>query len=355
MALPSHCSSQWRSPWPNSTSTSAWPSSSVCAWLAVCPWPGLSRRGPPARPHTGSFNPVATVVFSNPAPECQRKSPMQQPYCHLVGTTGDDGPPPLPALLATGPEKPRPAVGSASGTPSGPPACPTMPGHHPGVVLRLPYAVVGRRIAGGPCGTADCLACKLRVARAGGRRRQARIAPCLQIPPVAQLPVAERCEWWLHRLQLRVAIQYYNALCCSGMGMGLSTAQVEHRQRARRHLATRWHLFWFALVLCSTVEAGVVERIISCLEDGAVLVHGRNLPPVFEPYGGEVIERQWLWVGRSRWDMNLWASRACWAHPAKQTTQCSLPLQHVRASEYTFFPGSPAAQCPFPRARADDG
>jgi hypothetical protein len=132
--------------------------------------------------------------------------------------------------------------------------------------------------------------------------------------------VAGRWEWWLHRLQLRVAIQYYNSLCCSalcsgGERMGRSPEQIEHFQRARRHLALRWNLFWLAVVLCSTVEAAIVERIIGWLEDGAVLVHGRNLPPAFEPYGGERIEQQWLWIGRSRWNMNQWASRACWARP----------------------------------------
>ena len=139
----------------------------------------------------------------------------------------------------------------------------------------------------------------------------------------SKVAVAGRWEWWLHRLQLRVAIQYYNSLCCSalwsgGERMGRSTMQIEHFQRARRHVALRWKLFWLAVVLCSTVEPAIVEHIIGWLEDGAVLVDGRHLPPAFEPYGGEHIEQQWLWIGRSRWNMNQWASRACyWARPGQ--------------------------------------
>ena len=124
----------------------------------------------------------------------------------------------------------------------------------------------------------------------------------------------------MHRLQLRVAIQYYNSLCCSALGsggerIGRSSEQIEHFRRARRHVALRWNVFWLAMVLCSRVEAAVVEHIIGWLEDASVLVHGRHLLPAFEPYGGERIEQQWLWLGRSRWDMNRWASRACWARP----------------------------------------
>ena len=99
-----------------------------------------------------------------------------------------------------------------------------------------------------------------------------------------------------------------NALVCQGQ---THSDRDLFLHKARAHANLRLKLLAAALTLeARAIPRHVVLATVEFLEDSALLC--RNGRPVSEVFGGEDITRSWIWVGRRRYDMNQWATHACW-------------------------------------------
>ena len=144
---------------------------------------------------------------------------------------------------------------------------------------------------------------------------------------VVQLPFCPRTEWWVLRLQVRVATMYANALACERTasdqdGKRPNSLTGDYLGKAVRHVQRRRCLLELALQLqACAMPRHVILCIVEFLEDSAILLRTGRGPvsesgPVSEPFGREDILQRWVWMGRrerrSSDQMNQWATSACW-------------------------------------------